>query len=395
LPNVCLLTTVHSASDTRIFHKEAQTLAAAGYRVTLVAPGDADGRARRTREAGVDVVYLPLPKGRLSRMLAGSLRALTAALSLGAQAYHIHDPELLPAGLALRLLGRRVLYDVHEDYPEQILSKHYLSWFLRRPIARAFSALEKAVAAHLDGIVCATDTIAGKFSRGRVVTVRNYPTLEVPSPKPQASRRDGVFRLAHVSATLSEERGITNLVRAMEILGDGFELVLAGRFASVAYEKRVRELAGFRRVSFLGTVPHSGIRDLYAGCDCGIVCLLPLKRYQESLPVKLFEYMQAGLAVVASDFPGFREIVESSRCGVCVDPSRPVAIASGVSRLAADTGLARQMGDRGRVAVLARYNWEKEGERLVSFYRQLLSRMPAAGRARTGADSHGLEPADA
>jgi glycosyltransferase involved in cell wall biosynthesis len=159
----------------------------------------------------------------------------------------------------------------------------------------------------------------------------------------------------------------------MELLDDRFELVLAGRFVTPAYDAEVRAMAGFKRVRYLKPVPHEQVWSLYKDCDAGLVCLLPLERYKVSLPVKMFEFMAAGLPVIASDFPLFRELVEDNGCGICVDPEMPERIASAARRLAGDAELVRQMGEMGRKAVLEKYSWEAEAQTLLGLYRTLES----------------------
>jgi glycosyltransferase involved in cell wall biosynthesis len=307
-------------------------------------------------------------------MTAGVAAVVATALRQGAEICHLHDPELLPGGLVLKMLGYRVIYDAHEDYSRQVLSKHYIPSFLRRPAAALAGRLEQEMAAQLDGVVAATEAIAERFSpHCRTVVVRNYPAVS-SQPTVDGSRQsaDRPFRLVHLSGTLTRERGVSNLVRSMGLLGPGFELVLGGRFVTAAYEREVRSLPGFERVRYAGSVPHATALAEYEQADAGVVCLLPLERYRVSLPVKLFEFMAAGLPVVASDFPLFREIVEGNGCGVCVDPEGPEAIAGAVRRLAADRALCAAMGARGRRAAAMRYSWEKEGERLVAFYEEVL-----------------------
>lgn len=402
-PRVTIVTTVHPADDTRILHKQAATLARAGWAVTLLAP---HATADRVTNDGIAVVGLSLPRGRLLRMTVGAARALAATLATRPDVCHFHDPELLPMGLVLRLFGKHVVYDVHEDYPEQILAKGYLPLRLRRAIAGAFGVVEKWIASRLDAVVAATDTIAGKFCGGTVVTVRNYPLLpdclrsapDAPRRTPYAGRRmpeascmkrqassikrPAPFRLVHLAGTLTEERGITGMVRALELLGPGFELVLAGRFIPAQYEALLRAMPGFEHVRHAPTVPHEQIWREYAGCDAGMVCLMPVERYKVSLPVKLFEFMAAGLPVIASDFPLFRAIVEGSGCGICIDPTKPEAIAAAVRRLQGDPAGARQMGTRGLAAVHDRYNWRLEGAELVRLYGRigLVGRIGRIGR---------------
>ncbi|MBC7077734.1 MAG: glycosyltransferase, partial [Synergistales bacterium] len=136
---VCILTTVHPPFDTRIFHKEARALVTAGYDLTLIAQHD-----KNEVVDGVKVIALPKPKNRFTRIFGLTWRAFRLALRQRADVYHFHDPELLPVGGLLKLLTRaKVIYDVHEDVPEQILTKHWLPALLRHPLAVVFNAFEK------------------------------------------------------------------------------------------------------------------------------------------------------------------------------------------------------------------------------------------------------------
>ena len=390
---ICLITSVHPAADVRISHKQAMTLSRAGHDVVLIAPAHLGGLpsalshtspvSHSSHSSAVRLVQVRLPQNRLGRMVVGSLRVLGAALMARARIYHFHDPELLPVGSLLKLLGKTVVYDVHEDYAEQVKSKHYLPAYLRGAVSSLVGFAEKAIAARLDGIVCATDAIAAKFQRGRVVVVRNYSELQTVAPQlatrnSQPATRVSPFRLVHLSGTLIPGRGVTSMVRAMELLDDRFELLLAGRFVTPEYEAAVRAMAGFERVRYIESVPHEQVWALYEECDAGLVCLLPLERYKVSLPVKMFEFMAAGLPVIASDFPLFRELVEGNGCGICVDPEAPERIASAARRLAGDAELVRQMGEMGRKAALEKYNWEAEAQTLLGLYR-IVSRRPKTG----------------
>lgn len=375
--SVCIITAVHHADDARILHKQAMSLSRAGMQVRLLAP---------TRPCGdtgpVTVITVPLPRPRALRMTVGAARLLGQALRSRAPVCHIHDPELLPVALCLRLLGRRVVYDIHEDYPRQMLSKHYLAPALRRPAAALISAIERLAAGYCDGFVAATESIAARFPPGRTAIVRNYPVLPAPGlvPRPFATPP---FRVVHLAGRLSADRGITTLVQALGRLDDRFQLVLAGRFEPAAYHDELASLPGWRRVRLIRPVPHQRVGRIYARCSAGAVCLLPLPRYRVSLPVKLFEFMAAGLPVVVSDFPLLRRIVAESGCGICIDPQRPDAVADALRQLAADPERAAAMGAAGMRATRDRYHWQTEASALLRLYARLAAPRPAPQKPLT------------
>lgn len=166
------LTSVHPVFDTRIFHKEAATLAAAGYEVVLIAVAERD-----TVASGVRVRALPAARSRRHRMTRTLLAMFKAALAERAALYHFHDPELIPVGLLLKLRGRRVIYDVHDDVPGQVLSKDWIPSWLRPPLARLVSLLERLASRAFDGVLVANPEHAGRFP-ATTGTVRNLPRLE-------------------------------------------------------------------------------------------------------------------------------------------------------------------------------------------------------------------------
>jgi len=100
----------------------------------------------------------------------------------------------------------------------------------------------------------------------------------------------------------------------------------------------------------------------------GLVVLQPVSNMGEALPVKLFEYMSAGIPVVASDFPLWRSIVEEANCGILVDPEDPVAIANAMQWVYDHPEEAEAMGRQGREAILSTYNWSNEEEKLFALY---------------------------
>ncbi|MCY1522537.1 Glycosyl transferases group 1 [compost metagenome] len=105
----------------------------------------------------------------------------------------------------------------------------------------------------------------------------------------------------------------------------------------------------------------------------GVVTFLSAPNHIDAQPNKMFEYMSAGIPVVGSNFPLWKSIIEGNRCGVCVDPANPTEIAEAIDYLFTHQAEAREMGARGRAAVLDKYNWDGEGVKLLSLYREVLS----------------------
>ncbi|MEG0879655.1 MAG: glycosyltransferase family 4 protein [Janthinobacterium sp.] len=360
------LTSAHPRNDTRIFIKECRSLAAAGHDVSLVV---ADGKGDELRD-GVRIVDAGKLSGRLNRMLRTTRRVYDKAVALDAEVYHFHDPELIPAGLKLKRLGKKVVFDSHEDVPQQILAKPYLVPSLLRALSWGFSSYQEYAVRRFDGVVAATPFIRDKFLRihPNTVDVNNFPLLgEFESVLPWEKKSAEVCYVGGIGAI----RGIRELVRACELLSSPARLNVAGSFSEAALEGEVRAYPGWTRVNECGYLGREGVRDVMARSLAGLVTLHPVANYLDALPVKMFEYMAAGIPVIASDFPLWRGIIDDADCGICVDPLDPAAIAAAIDYLVGHPEIARKQGQNGRAAVLGKYNWPAQEAKLINFYRAM------------------------
>lgn len=372
--SVCHISTLHNALDVRIFHKQAKTLARAGYNVTVIAPYRSN-----TIVGGVGIVGLPDPNpGRTTRLFGVDRLAFRLASRQHGYVYHLHDPELLPWGLLLRLLTRaKVVYDVHEDYAK-VIAGRYRGRLRRNLIEWCFHLLEWSAAWILSAVVAATDDIAGHFPRYRTVVVRNYPSLGLfPLPKHEKDEKSsskGPYSLI-VTGGLTRFRGIRELVQAAALVGDEYDIrvKLLGRFRSKTFEEEIRALPGFERVEYHEWVPYEEVPHHLAESNIGIALFHPLPNHLSSMPNKLFEYMAAGLPIVASNFPLWREIVEGNECGLTVNPLDPKEIAEAIEYLLSNPQMRDQMGRAGRKVFVEKYNWNSEAKTLLDLYRELLT----------------------
>jgi len=344
-------------------------LAAAGFEVFLVV---ADGQGRAVID-GVHIVDVGRRSGgRAGRAFVTAGRVFAAARKLKADIYHFHDPELLPWGLLLRQLTRaQVVYDSHEHLQEDIFSKRYLPTLVRRPFSKLAGYLELLAVRGLSAVVAATPHIHERFVGLTTdsVSVCNYPLAEERRNSLPLSERE--MQACYVGG-ISLDRGVRELAAAADLCGT--RIVLAGPLWDGLTLDVLGELPGWRSVRYLGVLSRAEVTDVIGASRVGIVTFLPAFNYVNAGPNKMFEYMQAGIPVVASDFPLWREIVASTGCGLCVDPRDPEAIAAAVDRLAADPEFASECGRNGARAVAGKFNWSTEAQKLVDLYRGLQQR---------------------
>lgn len=365
------LTSAHARNDTRIFLKMCRSIASNGHQVTLVI---ADGKGDEVRD-GVQILDVGASSGRLDRMKNAPGRVCQRARGLAADIYHLHDPELLPIAHKLKRAGAHVVFDSHEDYPAAMFSKPYIPGPLQPLASGVFGLYERLVCRGLDGVIAATPFIRDKFVRQgiRCLDVNNYPmTDELASVASDGVRDREVCYIGGIGAI----RGIREVIDAMGQTTSGARLILGGPFESEATKAEVAAMPGWAKVDDRGILSRLQVRDVMARSLAGIVTFLPLPNHVAAQPNKMFEYMSAGLPVIASNFPLWREIIEGNDCGLCVDPTDPAAIAAAIDHLAANPQEVARMGANGRNAVVERYNWDVEERKLLDFYNTIAPARP-------------------
>ena len=362
---VCILTTGHQALDIRIFYKECKSLVESGYRVYLIA-----GCVKDESVSGINIISLDPGGGRAYRFLVKGWAALGKAIKLNAEVYHFHDPDLIPAGLLLKLLGKKVIYDVHEDVPKDILSKEWIgSYRIRKIVSFLFRQLLKFSNLFFDRIIAATPGISKEFPENKTIVLRNVPYYTfMDSIKP-----DTVIKTVPsviYAGGLTVIRGIREIIEAVGLLDGSVELWLLGWFEDSDYEKECKSLDGWRHVKFFGVRSLEETYAIMKRADIGIVNFLPVPNSVESLPNKVFEYLTCRLPVIMSDFAYWKELFGT--CAVFTDPADPADIAGKIKILAESPELRTKLILEGRRMIENEYSWESESKKLTQLYKNLM-----------------------
>lgn len=362
---VSVLTSVHRWNDPRIFERQAQSLDRHGYSVTLLAPGAPNDLSTSVKLSGP-----PLPKNRLSRMTTTSFRLFRLALK-DTDVVHFHDPELLIFMLAVKPFRRKLLwiYDVHEDYAEQISEKSWLPRFLRRPASKVFSRLETFASNFCDLIVTATPQISQRFDPAKVALVQNFPKSETFPSLSQETSEDH-FRVVHLGL-LNNRRGAATIAQALRMLPVESKIVFE-QMGPVESDQFLNDANA--RIRIHKPAKQSEALKLLASADAAALLFYPGPNHDFSQPNKLFEYLAMGLPIIASEIPHWKNLISAcSGNAQYVDPHDPQQVAQALTDLEKNSKRTERLARSS--AARTTYGWESEEQSLLDGYMTLKRRL--------------------
>ncbi len=361
------MTTVHRPDDVRIT-KEIDTLKTLGVKITFLAP---EGKCPLM---GVEHVTLPVFKSRLARIMFSITRVFKIAYKINADIYHFHDPELIPVAIKLKKIGKKIIYDVHENNPAAILNKEWLPIFSRKAISRIFEKFEDRSAKLFDGIVVVTEDQEKHFSS-------LSQTIVMPNYRKRAVTQSGCFverdPKSHVrfvyAGSISRMTCIEEIINASLILwkeNKDFDVHIAGPVVDSKLKRVLEQVP--EPIKYRGFLDRNEAEEMVKNSDVGL--LLYSKEDKNALqcsPNKLFEYLSLGKPIIASDNAYWRQILDQRDSSLYVnDPSDPEEIAEKMN-LMIETGLRRRKSlgslELGRI-----FSWESIESRLTNLYNFLL-----------------------
>ena len=377
-PKVCIIQYNSSKFLTRV-DRAARTLGEAGYEVVLIALKDDDTPAHEQRRGyvvkRVELKSRRLPRGfglKFIRFAEAIIRTFTAAWRENADIYDARDAyPLLVAHVAAALRGASVVYDSDELATGRnwsVAANHMWSRAIRR--YEGFFARRSTVITSDYG---RADEIERLYGIGRPTVVLNVPdradTLDPDLDFRTQGLGDRSVLLIYQGVVIPN-RGLAEMVDAMRELPE-CRLAIVG-YGSLLEELKseVAEKGLGDAVRFFDPVPFSTLMRYTAAADIGVIPLVgSCLSYRLAAPNKLFEYMMAGLPVVATDLPDMARVVRETRCGTLIEePVTAASIAAAVRELLDGAEPRDDVAARGRAAALARYNWECESPELLRVF---------------------------
>ena len=396
---VCHIAAAHKRYDKRILLKECVSLSKAGYDVTLLV---ADGKGSEVYD-GVNIKSVDLSKGswwlgpgewmvdgkkinskkvslmnRASRELNIHKYIFNDAMAVDADIYHIHEPILLRLGGKLKSIGKKVIFDSHENHTEQTRANKSVPLFLRKLCSSSYYRYETHLTKKFEAVIVpctffnGVNIFEGRCNRTEIIS--NAPKLEDfydVYDQQQSLSNDLEANVCYVGG-LTPQRGITQLIKAA--YKAGVKLTLAGIYSPTGYQEELEKMKEYCCVSYRGYLYNSDLIDVYKTSKIGVATALNFGQYNatDNLATKVYEYMSMGLPVILSRSPFVEKVFEDYRFGITVDPYNIEEIADAIRSIIENPIVSKAMGEQGRKAVFEKFNWGIEESKLIKLYDEIL-----------------------
>lgn len=367
---VCHVTSAHNPMDERIFYKECVSLARFGYEVYLVEAGNSG------EKLGVHLIGCgEKPLNRFDRMTKWARHVCKKALEINADIYHLHDPELLLFAMMFKKNEKKVIFDSHEIYVEQIAHKDYLPCHIAKLISRVYSLFQNFILKRIDGVIVPCTVSGVNIFRGKCkksAIISNAAMFSEFYDLHNENTDKNPRQVCYVGG-LTEDRGITTCTKAV-YKAQG-TLSLAGNFSPSSYYAELKKLPESSCVEWHGLLNRKEVAELIEQSCLGLCVLKNSGQYSkiDTFGIKVYEYMSMGIPVVLNNSPYNVKSVERYNCGICVDPENVDEIASAIRYLLDNPDKARRMGENGRRAVREKFNWGVEEKKLFKLYEETLA----------------------
>jgi glycosyltransferase involved in cell wall biosynthesis len=368
--DVCVITTIHADYDARIYDRSVRVLAEAGLRVGFIGPWP---HTEASGVAAADWFQTKRPAKRSARPLA-ALRAFLMARRTGAKVFHFHDIDFLPWAILLSAVtAAKVVYDVHENYPEDMIyRRHYVPGYLRPMLSWVVDRLERYAVHRFAATVVVVPSLAdrlGPLAR-RLVLVRNFSRLDPMPDLPHAPAllySGGIMR-SYGSSTLLA------IGRELQRRGTPARLVVVDRFLEPDLRPGFLEAIATEALP-IDVMPPVHPSELWRVLTLGSIGLVPDVHSPIAhlgLHAKFFDYMAMGLPIVASDIENARALIESAQCGVLVPSEDATAFVEAALALLGDDSRLHRLRQNGMEAIRRSYSWRVETAKLVALMRDLV-----------------------
>jgi glycosyltransferase involved in cell wall biosynthesis len=374
---VVMFVTNPFTSDPRVY-AEAKSLVQAGYEVTVIAWDTGRHHPARQNWDGINIVRVTTPLAsrpgsawllwnRLNFYL-WQRRAFRQTLALNREnrldVIHCHDFDTLAIGTRLKSkLGLPLVYDAHEIYGYMVAENR------PRWIPRILLWQEKRLVKKVDRIINVSEARKRYFE-----SITDKPISVIMNCKPLQSLEyqppnNEKFTVLYIGG-LYQDRGVLMLVHAAKEL-PGVQCLIGGIGFQDYVQTVKEECSRTSNVTFLGRVPFEEVIPMTQRADC-IFWMLSLGNFNNitGLGNKQFEAMACGRPIICTKGTYSGEVTEQEEVGLAVEYNEQ-ALKEAIVKLRDDPELRQKLGRNALKAAIAKYNWQKQEEKLLALYQTL------------------------
>lgn len=370
MKKVCHVISGYHRIDARIFQRQCKSLAKFGYEVSILTN---DGEPNEIIENIKFFTTTWFWKSRIFILLFARLQFYKKAIDINADIYQLHSPELISLGLKLKRKGKIVFYDAHEDLPRHILEKDWIPVFLRKPLSFFIEIYMNSILKRYDEIISPHHHVVSNFKQitNNVTVIANFPLVN-PNVALDFEHYNSLENIMCYSGTVYSYSNQEVILEAMNNIKD-IRYNIAG-YIEKSHLQALAKYESFERVKFLGRIPWNDLNKFYKNSILGLV----IYDYKLNLGMKLgsfgtnkmFEYMEAGLPIICTNYELWKKVVEKYNCGICVEPNNLSQLESAISFLINFKEKAFEMGQNGRKAILNEYNWESQERIYIELFKK-------------------------
>lgn len=371
---ICHITSMHAWDNVRIFHRACIGLLVKGFEIHLIATSPENTQS----DSGVQFHWLKKRKG-IKRRIFSSREAYKLALKINADLFHFHDPDLLPWMLLLTLRKRKIIYDIHENYNERILTLKVPNW-IKIFISKLWVSFERFCISKFAGIITTTQSMQDIFSNINVLKIIVSNSVYMSALHDINFRVEKIPFSVYSSGSHSDKRNCMQTILALPLILKKFpktKLIFAGTFCPENYKDilmcKAKELGVDTHLEIQGMLSYRNNFNRTTKMEIGCVFYEDNVNNRVTIPNRLFEYMYAGVAVIGESFPEVRNVIEQADCGIIVNSSDPESIANAIIELFADIPKLRKMQLNARNRIKTTYAFEHDLESMVSLYNKIIT----------------------
>lgn len=372
LKKVLVISSVHPWNDTRIFHRQVQSLVKLGYQVYLIA-------IETNKKCGKDTPYLKqalLKRKKLILRWQHFRQVLKKIKQENPDVIHLHDPELLFLVPRIRKISQaKIIFDMHEDFPAALASKQIAGMPFKPSWIEKYKHYEKRRLQQVDGLIYAEKYYKELYCLPEIkqVDILNYPHLVKHSKSNKFQR----FTMVYAGA-IHEIRGLKEMLELTYRLHQkkyNIQLILIGKVPSHLEDYVVtfiQENALEDVVLLKGRLDYTEVQKYYERSHLGLALLHSEPNYLGSLPTKLFEYMAFQLPFLASDFPKWASMIHENKSGLAVPYNHLDIVEAKTEELIKNVIKRKIMANNGYLAHRNHFNWQNEEQKLAQFYKEVI-----------------------